>query len=203
MSRCNQQVAQQRGFLPAEVVIDRLDDVCLRVIEVKRDAVLTDLCWVSVHSDLQETPGEKRSYLSGVNAPLLRGGGAARSGRRPLGVLFADFTGETMKPAYLVVLLLAGCVSAEEQAARQYLEAHAMKEAYRERVFNSCRAYGFREGTPEFSQCLMQVDQATQQRNSATGNAILQQMLRNQPIPACSSLPVGVAGYRKAEGTCR
>lgn len=53
---------------------------------------------------------------------------------------------------YLMVLLLAGCVSVEEQNA-QYSMA----------LNRQCLNYGFTQGTREFSNCVMQLDIANQQ----------------------------------------
>ena len=115
---------------------------------------------------------------------------------------------------YLIVLLmlllmLSGCASPEQIAARQAQEAAqrvAQQEAYRQQVFGQCRAYGFTEGTPEFRQCLMQVDQANQAQNAQMRSIILQQMLQQeyQSMPSCSSLPPGpLTEWRRGQGTCR
>lgn len=49
----------------------------------------------------------------------------------------------------LVLVLLAGCTSQEEQNRR-----------YTAAVHNRCEGYGFKQGTKEFSNCVMQVDLA-------------------------------------------
>lgn len=113
---------------------------------------------------------------------------------------------------YLVALTLVGCATPEQIEARRQQELaqqQAAQAAYRERVFGQCRAYGFTEGTEQFRQCLMQVDMANQQQNAATRQMILQQYLQQQneqeirAMPYCSSLPPVIAGYRRAQGTCR
>jgi len=109
-----------------------------------------------------------------------------------------------------LVLALLGCAS--EEARRQALERHAAEEAaqneaagraYRERVYSQCRAYGFAVGTPQFSNCLMQVDMANHQQNAQTQNIVLQQMRYEQAMPLCSSLSPFLAGYYKPQGRCQ
>ena len=101
---------------------------------------------------------------------------------------------------YLCVLLVAGCAEIQPQPSQEEILAN-----YLQRLHATCASYGFRDGSPEFQNCLMQVDQATKNRRSATSNTLLQQMLQNQQqaLPLCSSLPPGLAGYRRAEGGCR
>lgn len=53
---------------------------------------------------------------------------------------------------YILLLLLAGCVSAEERNQR-----------YAEAIYNQCEAYGFKKGTADFSKCVMQTDLANRQ----------------------------------------
>ncbi len=109
---------------------------------------------------------------------------------------------------YLVALTLFGCATQAQIEARQEQERAqqlSAQAAYRERVFGQCRAYGFAEDSAEFRQCLMQIDMANRQQNQAMQQMILQQMIQQQyqSLPSCSSLPPGLAGYRKAQGTCR
>ena len=116
----------------------------------------------------------------------------------------------------LFVLLLTGCVSAEEQQRRAALQQQyqaqqdaANREAYRSQVFAQCRAYGYAEGTEAFKQCLMQVDMANRQAADQQRAILLQQILTNESagqqnaMPFCSSLPPGTAGYARAQGRCR
>lgn len=108
----------------------------------------------------------------------------------------------------LLLAAAAGCASRDEIEARRLYEARqqaAAQEAYQQHVLAQCRGYGFREGSTEFSQCVMQVDQANRAQNSQMRAVILQQMLHQQyqQLPLCSSLPAGMAGYRRAQGTCR
>ncbi len=113
-----------------------------------------------------------------------------------------------MRYAICLFVLLNACTSPEAIRARQDREAaqqQARQEAYRQRVSGQCRAYGFQDGTPEFRNCLMQVDQANRQQNAQMRAVILQQMMQQeyQQMPLCSSLSPGLAGYRAAQGTCR
>jgi hypothetical protein len=68
----------------------------------------------------------------------------------------------------LLGLALAGCVTAEERA-QQILAKE--REA--------CTAYGFRPGTEQFAQCMMQTDHARMQAVAALGGALL-----SRPIPS-------------------
>lgn len=111
---------------------------------------------------------------------------------------------------YVIVLfvLLSACATQEEIAAQrrhEFAQQQAAREAYREQVYGQCRAYGFVDGSPEFRQCLMQVDQANQQRNAQMNAVILQQLLHEneQQRPLCSALAPGMSGYYRAQGRCR
>jgi hypothetical protein len=122
--------------------------------------------------------------------------------------------GNAMRYVLCLVVLLASCSSMtpEERAARRQAayeaeqqQLAAQREAYRQRLYSQCSAYGFQQGTPDFSRCLMQVDTANQQQDAQMRAVILQQLLQQQyqSMPLCSSLPPGMAGYRRAEATCR
>lgn len=84
----------------------------------------------------------------------------------------------------LLLLVLAGCASQAERQARQ----EAQRQAYAERLAAQCRAYGFSYGTPEFAQCMMQLDIANQQARQDR-QIYYQQMMQsgmgmmNQPRP--------------------
>lgn len=107
-------------------------------------------------------------------------------------------------------LALAGCVSPEQRAANQraqaeaeYAQQQAEAAQYRARVIQVCEGYGFRQGTQDFSQCMMQVDQAAKQRQANMINAILPGLIQAAPLPLCSSFPPFLAGYKRASGECR
>lgn len=113
-----------------------------------------------------------------------------------------------MRYSICLFVLLAGCASPEAIRAQQEQEAaaqQARQEAYRQQVFGQCRAYGFRDGTPEFRNCLMQVDQANQQQNAQMRAVILQQEMQQQyqQMPLCSSLSYSIAALSASQGTCR
>jgi len=84
-------------------------------------------------------------------------------------------------------LILSGCLSPAQIAANRLAEqqqAEAERAAYRQQVIRTCESYGFTTAHPNFSQCLMQVDQANQQRQAAAINAILPALILQQPRPA-------------------
>lgn len=89
--------------------------------------------------------------------------------------------------ALALTVLLAGCVNHEQRLANQRYEIEQerlQREQYRERVMGQCRAYGFKDGSPEYKNCLMQVDMANQQQDAATRRAIIQMYLMQQAQPA-------------------
>jgi hypothetical protein len=105
----------------------------------------------------------------------------------------------------LLLVSLTGCYSAEERMRRRELAAQqeeANRQAYRDAVAYRCQSYGFRPGTPDFSNCVMQIDQSNR-------TMLMQQMLQDESarqtraLPPCSQLPPGQAGYMRAQGQCR
>lgn len=104
---------------------------------------------------------------------------------------------------YLFVLLfVAGCAIEPDE---QVVDSSSGQEAIQQRLIAQCRAYGFTEGTPEFSQCLMQIDMARKQRDSQVDQLLMQELIQQErrPLPSCASFPPGLAGYKKAAGECR
>jgi len=83
--------------------------------------------------------------------------------------------------AAVLAAALSGC--AEYEMQQQAAQAQARQQAqvnYVAGLRNRCAAYGYSPGTPEFSNCMMQVDQAQQaasqadlQQRRAIGAAIL------------------------------
>lgn len=78
----------------------------------------------------------------------------------------------------LGLFALAGCGSTPEQRARYaqeqqdrayqaQMERQRNQERWADGLKEQCRSYGFREGTTEFSQCLMQTDQQKRAANAA------------------------------------
>lgn len=65
----------------------------------------------------------------------------------------------------LLALLLGGCLSPEQRAQQ---DANRM-----EGLAIQCQGFGLVRGTPELSQCMMQLDQAEQDRRAAIGAAII------------------------------
>lgn len=74
-----------------------------------------------------------------------------------------------------VLLLLGGCATPEQRAA----DAAAQRAAYRVKVEDTCFAYGYKPNTPEWSNCMMQVDMAYQQQNAAMRQMLIQHQLNN------------------------
>lgn len=78
-------------------------------------------------------------------------------------------------------LLLAGCATGPDPAEVARQDA-ARQQAYRERIANQCRAYGFTPGTDQFRGCLMQVDMTYRQQDEALRQQILNQYIQQQGI---------------------
>lgn len=70
--------------------------------------------------------------------------------------------------ATLLFVLVAGCAT-EQTAYQQQQRA----EQYRERLAAQCSDFGFTPGTPDFSNCMMQLHQAGEQRRAAIGAALI------------------------------
>lgn len=84
---------------------------------------------------------------------------------------------------YLIVLmLLAGCVSAEEKQRREYEEQQARAAEYRAQVHRQCAGYGYTEGTDDFRKCVVQVDMANRQQWEAQRQMLLQQYIQQQGV---------------------
>jgi hypothetical protein len=111
---------------------------------------------------------------------------------------------------YIVfALVLAGCATQEDIAARQRLQAQqeeAGRIAYFQRIVAQCRQYGFADESPDMKNCIMQVDQANK---AQLRGVILQQIMQDESarqqraLPLCSQLPPGLAGYSRSKGECR
>ena len=92
------------------------------------------------------------------------------------------------------VLALGGCMSYKEQA-RSY-EEQARQDALREqhyqaRLADTCEGFGFTRGTPEFSQCMLQLHQTEEQQRAAIGAAIIGSGLLT-PRPPAPPAPITV-----------
>lgn len=84
---------------------------------------------------------------------------------------------------YLVVLVvLAGCTTQAERQQRDYEAEQARARAYTQQVDGQCRSYGFKDGTPEFRDCVMRVDTANRQQWEAQRQMLLQQYIQQQGI---------------------
>jgi hypothetical protein len=71
--------------------------------------------------------------------------------------------------AAVCVLVFGGCVSYEEQARQNAIR----EQQYQARLEGTCQGFGFARGTPEFSQCMLQLHQAEEQRRAAIGAALI------------------------------
>lgn len=65
--------------------------------------------------------------------------------------------------ALLLVLLLAGCATAEERAYRQQQQ----RENYISSLAQRCEAYGIPKTDQRFPNCMMQLDMMVQQQKAA------------------------------------
>jgi uncharacterized protein HemX len=84
---------------------------------------------------------------------------------------------------YLIVLLIAGCATPEQQAYDQ----RQRQAAYADALTQKCVGYGFKQGEPAMANCRMQLDMAVRQQaaakkaqNDATTNAMTQGYFRGQ-----------------------
>ena len=114
-----------------------------------------------------------------------------------------------MKASYLaLVVLIGGCVSPEQAAYNRQLQAQQeqyQREAYHARLAANCDAMGFQRGTQGHSNCMLTLHQQNQANMGAAAAALIQgeQLRQLQSMPSCASLPPGIAGYARAQGTCR
>ena len=86
-----------------------------------------------------------------------------------------------LKTLLLSALLITGCTTYEEAVQVQG-----------ERAKQSCRIYGFVEGTAEFAQCTMQVAQSNQQaaQQASLGLITAGQQMRTQPVAVPPAMAV-------------
>jgi hypothetical protein len=110
--------------------------------------------------------------------------------------------------AVALALLLVGCATPEQIAARQAYEAQAQEErniAYTRHLANQCRVVGYQDGSEGFRQCILTLHSQAQAELSQMRGIAAQEALRRQgqQVPYCSSLPPGTAGYARAQGSCR
>lgn len=118
--------------------------------------------------------------------------------------------------AVTVVAILAGCISAEERAARDAARAEQMQaeqearnKAYTESLTSQCAAIGYQRGSDGMRQCVLQLHTSTQANNTQMRAVIMQQLLQQQQqqeyrsLPFCSRIAPGLRGYMQAQGTCR
>lgn len=106
--------------------------------------------------------------------------------------------------AALGVVLLAGCATPEEryrQAQQKAAAEAAAADNYRRGLESRCRGYGFQQNTPQFSQCVMQVDQSARQALAAN-KAREEQESRCQLAQAQACLSAGRSDCFQAYNNC-
>lgn len=103
---------------------------------------------------------------------------------------------------YLLVLLATSACATDDRQREQQIAA---QQAYAARVQAQCQGYGFVPGTAEFRDCVMRVDMANRQTDAQTRQMLIEQQIQRDTalLPLCSTLPPGLAGYRRAQGACR
>lgn len=121
--------------------------------------------------------------------------------------------------ASMACVAFAGCISAEQRAAneeaarRQYHaeqeRQQAARQAYTDDLRRQCAAIGYTPDTDQFRQCILQLHSNNQAANAQERAVLMQQLLQGareqqyRQMPYCSSLPAGLAGYQRAQGTCK
>lgn len=78
---------------------------------------------------------------------------------------------------WVVLLLLAGCVSQAEVDQRRAYEREQRAAARQAQIEAKCRGMGFPDG-PEFRQCVLQLHGQASQQDAAERAVILQRLLR-------------------------
>ena len=79
---------------------------------------------------------------------------------------------------WLLLVLLAGCVSPAEQAKRDAYEQEQFRAARAARIDRECRQMGFKPDQPDYRQCVLTLYTQARQQDSADRAIIMQQMLR-------------------------
>lgn len=82
----------------------------------------------------------------------------------------------------LFVLLAAGCATDAERQQKEFEQQQMRAAQYRVGLENQCRAYGFKDDTAEFRDCLMRLDMANRQQWEAQRQMLLQQYINQQGI---------------------
>ena len=111
-------------------------------------------------------------------------------------------------PILLLCTILAGCVTPEQIAIRQAIEAQQQEQraaAYTQHLAGQCRAVGYQEGTDAFRNCILTLHGQNQQEAAQIRGIVAQEALRRQyqQMPLCSSLDPFNAGWNRSQGTCR
>lgn len=78
---------------------------------------------------------------------------------------------------FLLVLLISGCATPEQRAARQAAEQERFRQGeaeYNRQLRAQCESVGYKPDTDPWRNCLIQLHTANQQRDAALRAAILQ-----------------------------
>ena len=95
-----------------------------------------------------------------------------------------------------IALMLSSCALSPEQQARQRAERQRAIQAYLERIQQTCTQYGIQRGTPQMSQCVMQIDQQNQQTNEIA-NRIAQQQREAEALRNAQQIYTSPAPQKK------
>jgi hypothetical protein len=98
----------------------------------------------------------------------------------------------------IAALLLAGCASPQQQSYNQ----EQMEIAYTQGLARQCESIGYQRNTDPWRQCILQLHAQNQNRATAFGAAAIQGAATRGPTQSCASLPPGLRGYARAQGSC-
>lgn len=86
----------------------------------------------------------------------------------------------------ILLVCLTGCVSPQQEAARQAADERSHNDSLDYR----CRSFGFQPNTPEHGQCMMQLYQGAQANRAAMGAALIGSgALNPQPFRPMPNFP--------------
>ena len=106
----------------------------------------------------------------------------------------------------IAVVLLAGCVSAEQAALNRQAEAERFRQqqaAYQRQLQNQCESIGYQPNTEPWRQCILTLHLQKQQEMANLRNTIIQHELQQESLsmPKCLDGPLGE--YLRRQGRCR
>lgn len=86
----------------------------------------------------------------------------------------------------IMIVIIAGCATPEQIAARRAAEAEAQRQrniAYTQQLAAQCDAIGYQRNTDPWRNCLLQLHQQNQAQNAAMRQMLLQQYIQQQQRP--------------------